>query len=62
MMVENVEMAKTLTRAQQIFKAAPEEQQKLIREILMDERDVMHLRRRADICTRIYEHVRRLIR
>jgi hypothetical protein len=50
------------TRAQQIFKAAREEIQMLIRRVLQEEREVQHLRRRSDIHQRLYEHVRRLIR
>lgn len=53
---------KKLTRAQEIFKAAPQEYQMLIRDILKEERDVMHLKRRSDIHTRLYEHVKRVIR
>lgn len=51
-----------LTRAQEIFKAAPLEYQTLIRDILKEERDVMHLKRRSDIHTRLYEHVKRVIK
>lgn len=51
-----------LTRAQEIFKAAPQEYQTLIRDILKEERDVMHLKRRSDIHTRIYDHVKRVIK
>lgn len=51
-----------LTRAQELFKAAPQEYQTLIRDILKEERDVMHLKRRSDIHTRIYDHVKRVIK
>jgi len=51
-----------LTEAQEIFIEADKNHQKLIRDILKDERDVMHLKRRSDIYHRIYEHVRRIIR
>ena len=54
--------AKTLTRAQEIFKSAKPEYQTLIREILKEERDVMHLRRRSDIHQRLYDHVKRVIK
>lgn len=57
-----VESTKKLTRAQELFKAAPEEYQTLIREILKEERDVMHLKRRSDIHTRLYDHVKRVIK
>lgn len=53
---------KTLTRAQEIFKSAKPEYQTLIRDILKEERDVMHLRRRNDIHQRLYEHIRRVIK
>ncbi len=48
--------------ALEIFKAASPDHQSLIREILREERDVQHLKRRSDIHTRLYEHVRRLIK
>ena len=50
------------TRAQQIFKEAPEEQQKLIKDILAEERKVMHKERRPNIHQNIYDHVKRLFR
>ena len=50
------------TRAQEIFLEAPENYRILIRSILQEERDVMHLRRRSDIHQRIYEHVKRVIK
>ena len=53
---------KTLTLAQEIFKSAKPEYQTLIRDILKEERDVMHLRRRNDIHQRLYEHIRRVIK
>ena len=54
--------SRTLTRAQQIFRAASPQYQDLIREILKEERDVMHLKRRSDIHQRLYEHVKRVIK
>lgn len=54
--------ATALTRAQEIFKSAKSEYQTLIREILKEERDVMHLRRRSDIHQRLYDHVKRVIK
>lgn len=51
-----------LTRAQEIFKSAPSEYQELIRAILKEERDVMHLKQRQYIHQRIYEHIRRVIK
>ena len=53
---------KKLTHAQEIFKNAKPEYQALIRDILKEERDVMHLKRRSDIHTRLYEHVKRVIK
>ena len=50
------------TRAKQIFSKASPEHQALIRDILHEERDVLNMERRADIHTRLYEHVRRLIK
>ena len=54
--------SKNQTAAKQIFSKASPQHQDLIREILREERDVQHLKRRADIHTRIYEHIRRLIK
>lgn len=56
------EETKKLTRAQELFKAATPEYQTLIRDILKEERDVMHLKRRSDIHQRLYEHVKRVIK
>ncbi|MHB8090530.1 MAG: hypothetical protein ACYDH8_02800 [Syntrophales bacterium] len=50
------------TRAQEIFKATSPEYQILIRDILKEERDVMHLKRRSDIHTRLFDHVKRVIK
>jgi hypothetical protein len=56
------EKTKSLTRAQEIFKTASPEYQVLIKDILKEERDVMHLMRRSDIHQNIYGHVRRVIK
>lgn len=62
-MVESSEVQKkSLTRAQEIFKSAKQEYQTLIRDILKEERDVMHLKRRSDIHQRLYDHIRRVIK
>ena len=53
---------KGLTRAQEIFKSAKPEYRELIRDILKEERDVMHLKRRNDIHQRLYDHIRRVIK
>jgi hypothetical protein len=51
-----------ITRAQQIFKTSKSEYQALIRDILKEERDVMHLQRRNDIHQRLYDHIKRVIK
>lgn len=58
----NSQEFKVLTRAQEIFKIAAPEYRSLIRDILKEERDVMHLKRRSDIHQRLYEHIRRVIK
>jgi len=50
------------TRAQQIFKEAPEELQKLIRDILEKERRVMHRQRRGTIHQDLYKSIKTFIR
>lgn len=62
-MSDSVEVQRQrLTRAQEVFKAASSEYQTLIRDILKEERDVMHLRRRSDIHQRLYDHIKRIIK
>lgn len=51
-----------LTRAQEIFKSSKADYQSLIRDILKEERDVMHLKRRSDIHQRLYDHIKRIIK
>jgi predicted small metal-binding protein len=51
-----------LTRAQQLFRDAPQEQRELLRQILKHERDVMHLRRRSEIHQRIVDEVKAQIK
>lgn len=51
-----------LTGAQEIFKNAKPEYQTLIRDILKDERDLMHLKRRPEIHQKIYDHIKRVIK
>lgn len=53
---------RSMTRAQEIFKAAKPEYQTLIRDVLKEERDVMHLKRRSDIHQRLYDHIKRIIK
>jgi len=50
------------TRAKQIFSKATPEHQDLIRDILREEREVINMKRRNDIHTRLYEHIRRIIK
>lgn len=50
------------TRSQDAFLAVSEETRQLIRGVLRDERDVMHLKRRPEIHQKILDHVKRLIR
>lgn len=52
----------TQTRAKQIFSKASPEHQALIRDILREEREVINMRRRSDIHTRLYDHIRRIIK
>lgn len=56
------QITRNLSRAQEIFKSAKPEYQTLVRDILREERDVMHLKRRSDIHQRLYEHIRRVIK
>ena len=50
------------TRAQRLFLEADAHKQALIRDVLRDEREFMHMKRRGDIYQRIYEHVKRVIK
>lgn len=50
------------TRAKEIFSRASLEHQALIRDILREEREVINMRRRSDIHTRLYDHIRRIIK
>ncbi|HNW34809.1 MAG TPA: hypothetical protein PKM25_07755 [Candidatus Ozemobacteraceae bacterium] len=61
-MTNTSEPTQKLTRAQEIFKSAKPEYQALIRDILGEEREVMYAKRRQDIHTNIYDHVRRVIK
>lgn len=51
-----------LTRSQQEFTKAREEIKDLIRNVLKEEREVMHLRRRSEIYQSILDHVKRIIK
>lgn len=46
------------TRSQRLFLDAPEEHKKLVRDILVEEREVMHLLRRPEIHQKIASLVR----
>ena len=50
------------TRAKLIFSKASPEHQSLIRDLLREEREVINMKRRSDIHTRLYEHIRRIIK
>ncbi len=49
------------TRSQQEFVNAPEHLQQILRAVLREEREVMHLRRRPEIHQKIFDHVRRIV-
>ena len=61
-MAEKKTINAPLTRSQQEFTKARDEIKDLIRSVLKEERDVMHLRRRSDIHQTILDHVKRLIK
>jgi len=48
--------------AKTIFESTKSEYQELIRAILSEERQVMHLQRRNHIHNRIYDHIKRVIK
>lgn len=50
------------TKAKEIFSKASPEYQALIRDILREEREVQHLKKKADIHVKIYDHIRRNIK
>jgi hypothetical protein len=60
-MSESIPEEQNLTRSQKRFLQAPEEVQKLLRDILKEEREVMHLLRRPEIHQKIVNLVRRHI-
>lgn len=62
MSIDSTSIGRSMTRAQEIFKAVKPEYQTLIRDVLKEEREVMHLRRRSDIHQRLYEHIKRIIK
>jgi len=60
-MQEPKEQPREQTRSQQEFANAPEPIQQLVRDVLRDERDVMHLKRRPEIHQKILDHVKQRI-
>jgi hypothetical protein len=48
--------------AKEIFSTVEPEYQALIREVLAQEREVMHLKKRHEIHSDIYNHVKRIIK
>jgi hypothetical protein len=50
------------TRARQIFKQAGKECQEVIKHVLHEERGVMHLLKRNEIHTKIYDIIKRVAR
>lgn len=60
-MREPKEQPREQTRSQQEFVKAPEPIQQLIRAVLREEREVMHLKRRPEIHQKILDHVKQRI-
>jgi hypothetical protein len=51
-----------MTRSQKVFVEAPEPIQRLIRQVLSEERQVRHLQNRQNIHQKILDHVRSIVR
>lgn len=51
-----------MTRSQKAFVDAPEQIQRLIRQVLSEERQVVHLKTRPEIHKKILDHVRAIVR
>lgn len=49
------------TRSREEFMKAPEEIRELVKAVLQEERQVMHMRTRPDIHKNILQHVKRLV-
>jgi hypothetical protein len=60
-MPESKEQPREQTRSQQEFVKVAEPIQQLVRAVLREEREVMHLKRRPDIHQKILEHVKQHI-
>jgi len=54
--------SQVISGAQKLFRDASPLYRDLIREVLKEERDVMHLKRRSDIHQRLYDHIKRVIK
>jgi hypothetical protein len=50
------------SRSKEIFYSTLEENQELIKAILKDERDLQHMKKRPEIHSKIYDHVKRLVK
>lgn len=50
------------SRARQVFKTASVECQEVLKQVLQEERGVMHLLRRNEIYTKIYDIIRKVAR
>lgn len=61
-MPEETKPPANYTRAQQIFIDSPDDLKKLIKDVLEEERKVMHKQHRSKIHQNIYDQVKRLIR
>lgn len=61
-MSEEPSRAQVEEKAKTIFQNAKPEYQELIRAILSEERQVMHLQKRNHIHNRIYDHIKRVIK
>lgn len=55
------QLSKT-TKSREIFAQAPQIQKDLVRSILGDEREQMHLQVRREIYLKLVDHVRRLVK
>lgn len=61
-MSDDGKKTKELTRSQKAFSEAPEPIQRLIRQVLVEERQVVHLKTRPEIHKKILDHVKSIVR
>ncbi len=61
-MSDTSKQTEEMTRSQKAFVDAPEPMQRLIRQVLSEERQVVHLDTRPDIHKNILEHVKAIVR